>query len=137
MKCTNCQSEIPQNAKFCPNCGASVIVELKCVNGHKMLSGQKFCCECGGPLNTSHKLNQYTTNSAGTSQSVSATYTKRQVNPKKESKGNNFVAKAIATIVVLGIAMVVLDAIGGVPSYIVGGLCFVIIPGIWKFIDDM
>jgi membrane protease subunit (stomatin/prohibitin family) len=43
-KCPSCGSSVPQNAKFCPNCG----VQLKwCKNGHVAPIAAKFCPECG------------------------------------------------------------------------------------------
>lgn len=52
LKCKECGSEIPEDAKFCPNCGAAVKPESvackKC--GAENPAGTKFCKECGSAL---------------------------------------------------------------------------------------
>ena len=52
--CPNCKKEVPENAKFCLECGAKIEVlaenEMICpVCGKKTNTG-KFCMECGAPL---------------------------------------------------------------------------------------
>lgn len=54
IKCPKCGSELPENAKFCLECGAKIEVlsddEIICpVCGKKTPKG-KFCMECGAPL---------------------------------------------------------------------------------------
>lgn len=53
MKCTNCGKEIPENSKFCLECGAAVVQEKitckKC--GQALPSGAKFCNNCGETVN--------------------------------------------------------------------------------------
>ena len=54
VKCAQCGSVLPENAKFCLECGAKAIVpeanETICPNcGQKTPKG-KFCMECGTPL---------------------------------------------------------------------------------------
>ena len=47
MRCQYCNSEIPDNYSFCPNCGKSLNPEpSQTANG----SGRKFCDNCGAPL---------------------------------------------------------------------------------------
>lgn len=49
IKCPNCGKSIPNNVKFCPECGEKV--SSYCPNcGCKVISGQKFCPECGAKL---------------------------------------------------------------------------------------
>jgi class 3 adenylate cyclase len=49
MRCPTCQTENPDDAKFCRECGSSLLV--KCSNcGHENLPGSKFCNNCGQPL---------------------------------------------------------------------------------------
>ena len=48
MKCSKCNAEIADDAKFCPVCGAKVEPESKCPNcGEKLEDGAKFCTKCG------------------------------------------------------------------------------------------
>ena len=49
MRCANCESQSPEGAKFCNECGASL--PLICPTcGTKNPSGAKFCHECGTSL---------------------------------------------------------------------------------------
>jgi predicted Ser/Thr protein kinase len=51
MKCPNCQTENPEGAEFCGECGQSLSIELTCPEcGHKNPKGFKFCNKCGKPL---------------------------------------------------------------------------------------
>ena len=45
-KCPNCQSEIQNDSKFCPNCGTNLL-NLKCKCGAVINPNMKFCAECG------------------------------------------------------------------------------------------
>lgn len=46
LKCTNCDSSIPVNSKFCLNCGKSITLACKnCKN--PLPNTAKFCNECG------------------------------------------------------------------------------------------
>ena len=49
MKCTNCQTELPVNAKFCPNCGSPA--QITCPKCQTVVTpGAKFCHNCGTAL---------------------------------------------------------------------------------------
>ena len=51
INCIGCGSEIPQNSKFCGECGTKVISEIICNNCNISYSaGTKFCSECGQNL---------------------------------------------------------------------------------------
>lgn len=63
MKCFNCQSEVRDNAKFCPKCGQDLRVkpstataqptEQVCSGcGTKLPSGIRFCTACGKPVDS-------------------------------------------------------------------------------------
>src|ERR1700756_5015097 len=46
MRCEQCQKEPSPGAKFCPECGARLV--LRCAECHtELASGAKFCLECG------------------------------------------------------------------------------------------
>lgn len=49
MKCINCGKEIPENSKFCMECGTSVVQkEITCKKcGQALPAGAKFCSNCG------------------------------------------------------------------------------------------
>ncbi len=50
MKCPNCQTELPDNAKFCNRCGKSLQTELICSRcQHSNPSNSSFCIQCGQP----------------------------------------------------------------------------------------
>ena len=46
VKCSECNTELEENAKFCPDCGAKVeIIEAEVVNEEtQAIRGTKFCC---------------------------------------------------------------------------------------------
>ena len=49
MKCPRCQHEIAPGAKFCAECGASLVRDcVRC--GVRLPSGAKFCPECAQPV---------------------------------------------------------------------------------------
>lgn len=56
IKCNNCGKEIPQNSKFCLECGAKVEAiaenEIICPECGKKTTKGKFCMECGTKLQT-------------------------------------------------------------------------------------
>ena len=57
MECKKCGNVLPENAKFCFECGAKVESEVICATcGTKMPEGYKFCMECGSVLSDSGKL---------------------------------------------------------------------------------
>jgi len=46
--CTECQSRIPLNAKFCPQCGHQQVIFAQCrYCGKNITPGTKFCPRCG------------------------------------------------------------------------------------------
>lgn len=51
MKCSGCGNEIPEGAKFCPECGTAANSERFCSEcGYQLMSDQKFCPQCGAPI---------------------------------------------------------------------------------------
>ena len=73
VACKNCGRELNEGAKFCPECGAEVIVEefsdenQFCPScGYKMPKGLKFCPECGSPTSNTPQVNN-TANNTGNS----------------------------------------------------------------------
>lgn len=52
--CPNCKSEVPENSKFCLECGTKIEVlaenEMICPACGKKTNKGKFCMECGAPL---------------------------------------------------------------------------------------
>lgn len=54
MECKKCGNILPENAKFCFECGAKVEQDLICTAcGAKMSLGYKFCIECGSVISGS------------------------------------------------------------------------------------
>ncbi|MCJ2520242.1 MAG: zinc ribbon domain-containing protein [Candidatus Thermoplasmatota archaeon] len=54
-KCAECGSEIPANAKFCPNCRA-MVKEVNCAQcGAAVKPGFKFCGDCGAPVSGAYE----------------------------------------------------------------------------------
>ncbi len=49
QQCSNCNTMQSSNAKFCANCGVS-IVGTTCVCGTLLTTGSKFCNNCGKPV---------------------------------------------------------------------------------------
>jgi len=48
MRCANCEAEIPEGEKFCPQCGVPVEGAAKCPYcGGAMLPDEQFCGQCG------------------------------------------------------------------------------------------
>ena len=55
MKCPKCQTDNPDNKKFCRECGAKLLhVCPQC--GAEILLNDKFCGECGHALKESQKV---------------------------------------------------------------------------------
>ncbi len=51
MKCPSCQTELPENAKFCMTCGKTLQSEIVCRNcAHVNPLAAKFYLQCGHPL---------------------------------------------------------------------------------------
>ncbi|MBR5982269.1 MAG: zinc ribbon domain-containing protein, partial [Bacteroidales bacterium] len=59
MKCSNCNAEIADNAKFCPKCGSKVekVEPVKnCPNcGTAIVVDSKFCSKCGTKIEMTNK----------------------------------------------------------------------------------
>lgn len=50
MKCTSCHAELPDGARFCGSCGATLSGSPVCRNcGTEMELGARFCGKCGSP----------------------------------------------------------------------------------------
>ena len=50
MRCPNCSTENPDQAKFCFNCGQSFAQE-RCTNcGSELPTNARFCMNCGQPV---------------------------------------------------------------------------------------
>lgn len=48
MKCPACSAELPDTAKFCPECGEKIVRKIVCPDcGTEAAPGAKFCAECG------------------------------------------------------------------------------------------
>lgn len=93
-----------------------------------MKEEQKFCCECGAPM-----INNICANpSSSNSDNISHT---SKNEPSNSFKGVKIIAKVAVTLIIMGIVAGVATTIGGIPTYITGGICFVILPNMWKFID--
>ena len=62
MKCSECNAEIADNAKFCPVCGTKVEKEKPvkiCPNcGEVLKEGAKFCAKCGCKIEKENKCSQ-------------------------------------------------------------------------------
>ena len=93
-----------------------------------MQRGQKFCCECGAPIAKYEETKESVSKVRLESSSTKPT-------PQK-NKGGKIFAKVIVTLIILAIVAAIATSIGGVPSYIAGGICLIIIPNVWKLIDD-
>jgi predicted ATPase len=53
MKCLNCQTDNPDNAKFCKGCGQALQTEVICDRcQYQNTPDSKFCVQCGQPLST-------------------------------------------------------------------------------------
>ena len=49
VECPGCHKQVKKGAKFCPECGASLVAKCpKC--GKEVKPGAKFCPECGEKL---------------------------------------------------------------------------------------
>ena len=70
VKCSNCGTEVSDEAKFCNNCGSEIVVEEPvndngtkfCSNcGYEMPQATKFCPECGTPIDDDPQVVNTTT----------------------------------------------------------------------------
>ncbi len=51
MKCPKCQTELPENAKYCGVCGQALSAERNCPHcGQANPQDFRFCLQCGRPL---------------------------------------------------------------------------------------
>ncbi len=51
IDCHKCHAPVPLNSRFCPNCGAQMVIENRCPSCKKILPGEaKFCLHCGAKL---------------------------------------------------------------------------------------
>jgi len=51
MKCPNCQTELPDSARFCMTCGNTMQAEIVCAQcKHANPPSARFCLQCGQPL---------------------------------------------------------------------------------------
>lgn len=77
MKCSKCNVEISDDAKFCPVCGAKVEPESKCPNcGEKLDNGAKFCTKCGTKIDN---CNEGEENLSSTSENLVTEATKSTI----------------------------------------------------------
>lgn len=109
-RCLNCDSELPDHAKFCNKCGAVVPEqksELFCSKcGAKLEAGTKFCGSCGAPVGgtsdtSSAGTGAYTQYQTGNPQPITDF---SRVSPKKQN-----LSKLLGGI---GIVVVILVALG-------------------------
>jgi len=60
MYCSHCGKELPENSKFCPNCGAPAETEAPKVCpecGEETIEGAAFCAKCGRRLSELPPIN--------------------------------------------------------------------------------
>ncbi|MCR0613021.1 zinc ribbon domain-containing protein [[Clostridium] innocuum] len=60
MKCSNCESDINDDSKFCPICGNKVIQCHSC--GNILKKENKFCPKCGNPLDIENNKDSVSSN---------------------------------------------------------------------------
>lgn len=59
MFCSECNNELPTNAKFCMVCGTKVKVNDICIEcGEKIIPGAKFCLHCGHKVESTSVANK-------------------------------------------------------------------------------
>ncbi len=58
MRCSNCQIQLLNNARFCHGCGEKVLgLPVNCPScNSKNAAGSKFCTQCGCALSTNHEF---------------------------------------------------------------------------------
>ncbi|NIR49560.1 tetratricopeptide repeat protein [candidate division KSB1 bacterium] len=68
MNCVSCNAELPQEAKFCPECGTK-IGDMECSNcGEPLKPGAKFCHSCGSAADSESQAHETTQAEGGTTQ---------------------------------------------------------------------
>ena len=92
MKCSKCNAEIADNAKFCPKCGAKVEkVEPTnvCPNcGNVLKEGVKFCTKCGTKIGDSDEK--------ATTVVPPAVETKNDIGSKTEAEQNTLCSNNVS-----------------------------------------
>ncbi|HSO19707.1 MAG TPA: SPFH domain-containing protein [Desulfosarcina sp.] len=50
VQCPDCKQSVPENSKFCPQCGHQQVIFSQCANcGKNLTPSAKFCSRCGHP----------------------------------------------------------------------------------------
>ncbi len=117
MKCTNCNAELIEGAKFCGKCGTPVPVaepeEMKCSKcGAKLVPNAKFCGKCGTPAGQGVVATPVTPAKpkVATQPTAPATPVQPPVKTKKEKKGGN--AGLIVAIIIMCLLLVAVIGAG-------------------------
>ncbi len=117
MKCTNCNAELIEGAKFCGKCGTPVPVaepeEMKCSNcSAKLVPNAKFCGKCGTPVGQGAVATPVTPAKpkVATQPTAPATPVQPPVKTKKEKKGGN--AGLIVAIIIMCLLLVAVIGAG-------------------------
>ena len=106
MKCSKCNAEIADNAKFCPKCGAKVEKiepEKVCPNcGALFKEGAKFCVKCGCKIENYNTTYKQTFVSSENENTNKASHSKEKyVNPNPVLQAQNSVKSRKKTIIIV------------------------------------